>query len=82
MGYRALSRIYHVRNKHYGRVWAMYTRSHYPYIEWWRGRGRPLNPYLRGLMIDYLRSVMKPKDLRLPLDEAFLTSVKISWSGR
>ncbi|GFS28627.1 hypothetical protein Acr_00g0002950 [Actinidia rufa] len=35
---------------------------------------RPLNPYLRGLMIDYLRSVMKPKDLRLAPDEAFLTS--------
>lgn len=52
----------------------MYTISHYPDIEWWLGRGRPLNPYLRGLMIDYLRSVMKPKDLRLAPDEAFLTS--------
>ncbi|KAL6963595.1 putative galacturonosyltransferase 3 [Sarracenia purpurea var. burkii] len=30
----------------------------------WRGSGCPFNPYMRGLMIDYLRSAMKPEDLR------------------
>lgn len=65
MGYKGLSRIDHVRSKHYDRVWHMRTKFVYQDIEWWLGRGRPLNPYLRGLMIDHLRPVMKPKDLRL-----------------
>jgi hypothetical protein len=37
----------------------------------WLGRGRPLNPYLVGLIIDYLRGVMKAKDLKLIPDELF-----------
>lgn len=32
-------------------------------FELWLGRGRPLNPYLKGLMVEY-KSVLEPKDLR------------------
>lgn len=28
-------------------------------------RGRPLNPYLRGVLIDYLRFEMFPKELKV-----------------
>lgn len=55
----------------------MYTRPDLtaPEIEWWLGRGRPLNPYLRGAMIDRLRSEMKPKDLTLAPDSIFIQEV-------
>lgn len=34
-------------------------------LEWWLGRGSPLNPYLKGLMINYLRRELRPKEIRL-----------------
>lgn len=32
----------------------------------WLGRGTPLNPYLRGVLIEMLRKAYKPVDLRAP----------------
>lgn len=70
-GYRQLSTIQHRRNRHFDRVLAMYTKPHSGSLRMWLGRGRPLNPYLVGLIIDYLRGVMKAKDLKLIPDELF-----------
>jgi len=42
----------------------MYTRRGLP-LELWYGRSRPLNPYLRGVLIDYLRKEMFPKELKV-----------------
>lgn len=39
-------------------------KSQLPF-EWWIGRGQPLNPYLRGTIIEMLRKELKPKELRL-----------------
>ncbi|KAL2225284.1 UNVERIFIED_CONTAM: hypothetical protein Sindi_2922100 [Sesamum indicum] len=63
-GYRALTRLDHHRSKHYARVGTVYTKSLYPRgsLELWLGRGRFLNPYLRGLILDLLRSEIKPKE--------------------
>lgn len=41
-------------------------------FELWLGRGRPLFPYLRGFLVDYLRKELKTKELKLPPDELFL----------
>lgn len=49
-GYRTLSRLQHTPSPRF----SMYTR-----------RGRPLNPYLRGVLIDYLRKEMFPKELKV-----------------
>nr|POE81224.1 hypothetical protein CFP56_77906 [Quercus suber] len=38
----------------------------------WQGRGGPLNPYLKGVIIACLRKEMRPKDLRLIPDELFI----------
>ena len=38
----------------------------------WLGRGGPLNPYLKGVIIARLRKEMRPKDLRLIPDELFI----------
>lgn len=43
-------------------------RSQLP-IEWWIGRGRPINPYLKGLLVERLRRELRPKELRLIPDE-------------
>ena len=34
-------------------------------VDWWLGRGNPLNPYLRGIIVDRVRSRFKPKQLVL-----------------
>jgi len=34
-------------------------------LEWWLGRGKPLNPYLRGIIVELLRKELRPKELRL-----------------
>lgn len=79
-GYKVLSRIHSIQNLsvRWRRLHTMYTRYTRPdladrSIELWLGRGRPLNPYLRGLMVDKLRSVMKPKELNLAPEEVFPT---------
>lgn len=40
-------------------------------FELWLGRGRPVNPYLRGVILSFLRSEMKPKELSLPPEHLF-----------
>lgn len=35
-------------------------------ISWWLGRGKPLNPYLQGALISYLKTRIKPRQLSLP----------------
>lgn len=34
-------------------------------LEWWVGRGRPINPCLKGLIIERLRKELKPKEIQL-----------------
>jgi hypothetical protein len=38
-------------------------------LEWWIGRGKPLNPYLRGFILEMLRKELKPKELRVVPNE-------------
>ena len=41
-------------------------------LEFWIGRGNPLNPYLKGRMIAYLRRQMRPKEIKIfPQDLVF-----------
>lgn len=42
------------------------------HLEWWLGRGLQLDPYIRGALISYLRSVMVPRDLTLAPSDCFL----------
>ncbi len=35
-------------------------------LELWLGRGYPINPYLRGDLLFFIREYLKPKELRLP----------------
>lgn len=73
-GYRVLARLDHYRNRHDSRVYAMYTKPLAgPTLEWWLGRGAPLNPYLRASIIHFLREEMRPKELRLIPDDLFAT---------
>jgi len=38
----------------------------------WLGRGKPLNPYLKGKMVAYLRKELKPKEIQIyPSDLVF-----------
>lgn len=69
-GFRLLGRIDHHRNLHFERVYVVYTRRSIPF-QFWLGRGRPLNPYLSGLIIDFLRKEMKPQQLSLIPDQMF-----------
>jgi hypothetical protein len=51
-GFRQLARLDHYRNLHFERT--MYNRFRLPF-ELRLGRGLPLNPYLRGVIIYFRR---------------------------
>ena len=46
------------RNVQNEQVWCMRIKKDFPSMEWWLGRGYPLDPYLKGVMVDYLRSAI------------------------
>jgi len=38
-------------------------------LKWWIGRGKPINPYLKGIIIAFLHKELRPKDFRLIPEE-------------
>ncbi|DAB41745.1 RNA-dependent RNA polymerase [Oxybasis rubra mitovirus 1] len=40
-------------------------------LEWWIGRGKPISPFLKGVLVDRVRSSMKLKQLCLVPEERF-----------
>lgn len=83
-GFRQLATFDHKRNRHFERVLAMYTKQRLPF-ELWLGRGSPLNPTLRGVIIDLLKREMKARGLTLIPDDLFeVESMKefLEWTTR
>lgn len=81
-GYRTLATLDHRRNSHFERVFVMRMKAKLPF-PLWLGRGLSLNPYLRGLMVEFLRKEMRPRELILFPDELVeLEGMKdfIEWS--
>lgn len=68
--YRLLARLDHHRSAHYGRLWAMWIKMEMPFNLWIR-RGRLLNPYISGVILDFLRKERRPRDLKLVPDQLF-----------
>ena len=52
LGYKSLGRITHKQSLWTKRRYCLWTRPLYP-LEWWLGRGAPLNPYLRDSLIHF-----------------------------
>ena len=73
-GYRTISSLPHRQSPRIRRLLAMFTKRSMPF-ELWLGRGRPLNPYLKGSLVEWLRRETAPKDLHLFPDEARLGNV-------
>lgn len=74
MGYRGLSTLSHRRSKRYARLWSMFTKSMFSNsLELWLGHGRPLNPYWKGIMVDYLRTQIFPRDIKIAPESIFLS---------
>lgn len=71
-GYRVRARMLSTTTKRWSRLRVIAGkpfRSHSFPLELWLGCGAPLNPYLRGKMIVYLRKELKPKEIRLVPNE-------------
>ncbi|KAG6467716.1 hypothetical protein ZIOFF_074354 (mitochondrion) [Zingiber officinale] len=77
-GYRTISSLPHRQSPRIRRLLAMFTKRSMPF-ELWLGRGRPLNPYLKGSLVEWLRRETAPKDLHLFPDEARLGNVGDFW---
>lgn len=77
--YRVLAHLDHHRSAHYGHLWAMWTKMEMPF-NLWMGRGRLLNPYLSGVIIDFLRKEMRPRDLQVVPDQmsCFLNQCRLA----
>lgn len=58
IGYRSLSCL---RSRTTERRFWIFNKIRLP-VSWWLGRGKPLNPYLTGLLVHILRDNKKPKD--------------------
>lgn len=43
-------------------------------FEWWIGRGQPLSPYLKGFIIEFMLSELRPNELRVAPDELRLSA--------
>ena len=69
-GYRTLGRLDHTRSLSVNRLRGMWDKSNLPF-ELWLGRGSPLNPYLKGYIVDLLRKEMRPRDITLVPDQLF-----------
>lgn len=50
------------------------TKALAPSFEWWLGRNRPLNPYLRASLVEIMRREIKPRELKMAPDSIFLFS--------
>ena len=71
-GYRTLSSLSNIKSKKWMRYWSMWNKLSLP-LDLWLGRGKPLNPYLRGFIINNLRNTLRPQELRVPPDDLFFT---------
>lgn len=71
VGNRAISTFPHRRTPMIDRVLKMFKKRELP-LELWLGRGRPLNPYLKGCLMDFLRGKAAPLDLKLYPQEALI----------
>jgi len=74
-GYRVRSRMLSSQTRRWERLKVVASK---PYglkslpLEMWLGRGKPLNPYLRGKMVTFLRRELRPKEIRIfPSDLVF-----------
>lgn len=71
-GYKVRARLLSTQSKRWERLKAIASkpgrsgpsRRQLP-IEFWLGRGFPLNPYLKGKMIVYFREALKPKEIKI-----------------
>lgn len=67
-GYRVRARLHSTTSKRWCRLKAVADkpfRSGQLPLEFWLGRGNPLNPYLKAKMVVYLQKELKPKEIRL-----------------
>jgi len=68
-GYRVRARMLSTKTRapKWDRLFVMATKplakSQLP-LEWWLGRGKPLNPYLKGIIVELLRKELRPKELK------------------
>lgn len=69
-GFKSLGWIDHYRSRALERNYVMFTRRLLPF-DYWIGRGRPLNPYLKGVIIYFLRNEFKPRDLTIAPEQYF-----------
>ena len=70
VGYRSLGRLSNKMSLLQRRRHLMWTRPMLP-IELWLGRGRPLNPYIKGHLVRFLRRRLVPRDLQYPPIDLF-----------
>ncbi|PKA56654.1 putative mitochondrial protein [Apostasia shenzhenica] len=65
--YKVLGSLHNTTSKRWMRVLCLW-RKRLPF-DLWVGQGMPLDPYIRGNLIMFLRTKLKPRDITLPPDE-------------
>lgn len=68
-GYRVMAKLNAHRSRKWERLWVYATRptkrNPLP-LDIWLGQGCPLNPYLKGRIVDIVRNELKPQDSKFP----------------
>lgn len=68
-GFRVLANLDNPLGKKWRRLKAAAGKpglEHTDHLEWWIGRGLPLNPYIKGRMVSMLMRKLRPRQLRVP----------------
>nr|YP_010833566.1 hypothetical protein QLP06_mgp047 [Jatropha curcas]WFG81192.1 hypothetical protein [Jatropha curcas] len=78
-GYKVLGKIDHHLPSKYFRLLLIYRQTRLP-LEFTLGHGRPLNPYLRGILYLEMLAKMAPKDLILPPEDLFEAPSLCGWT--
>lgn len=68
---RSITSFPHRQSPLMRRLYKMFQKHSLP-LELWFGRGIPLNPYLKGQLIEYLRKETAPLQLKLPPEDVSL----------
>jgi len=75
IGYKQRSRLTHRLGRKTTRLSVLWQKTLFRNhdVEWLLGRGLPLDPYVKGQVVDFLKGRLSPKDLQLPPPWCFHT---------
>jgi hypothetical protein len=81
-GYRVRSKARFPKTSKWKRLLKIYQRTLIKKgesLDWWIGGFKPINPYIKGVLLSFLLEKMRPKNLVLPPSPGVVTEDQVWW---